>query len=201
MSRLGLSLVLGCLCAAGACARKASPPPAPAAGSTTPVYDRATGKLEALVSDHNGDGKPDTRAVSPGRGFAHTTSSSERIVSARIDAGARNCWLSSKNASYALGLRKPSAYSSFAPSRSPSLANSAARGDTRSSSSEWRSARTPAVSASHAAGFNRLWIFRDDGGACDRYAGRDDIDLFIGAVSQRHIRNRAAAFDNQNSAA
>jgi hypothetical protein len=30
------------------------------------VYDRATGKLEALVSDHNGDGKPDTRAVMDG---------------------------------------------------------------------------------------------------------------------------------------
>jgi hypothetical protein len=49
----------------GACARTA-PPPAAAAGAATPVYDSTTGRLEALVSDRNGDGKPDARAVMDG---------------------------------------------------------------------------------------------------------------------------------------
>jgi hypothetical protein len=65
VSRLGLSLVFGSLCVIGACAKKA-PPPAQAAGTATPVYDSATGRLEALVSDRNGDGKPDARAVMDG---------------------------------------------------------------------------------------------------------------------------------------
>jgi hypothetical protein len=66
VSRLGLSLVFGSLCVIGGCAQKAPSPPTPAAGAATPVYDKATGRLEALVSDRNGDGKPDARAVMDG---------------------------------------------------------------------------------------------------------------------------------------
>jgi hypothetical protein len=45
-----------------ACSRPATPP----AGAPTPVYNRTTGQLEQLVSDRNGDGKPDTWAFMSG---------------------------------------------------------------------------------------------------------------------------------------
>lgn len=42
----------------------------PAAGrQATPIYNAETGKLEQLVSDTNGDGKPDTRAYMDGAAF------------------------------------------------------------------------------------------------------------------------------------
>jgi hypothetical protein len=46
----------------GACAREASPP----TGAPTPVYNKTTGKLEQLISDRNGDGRPDTWAYMTG---------------------------------------------------------------------------------------------------------------------------------------
>ena len=53
--------------------------------------------------------KPDSRSDSPGVGLAHTTASKLRIVSAWRWSGAAKLTPSVKNASYALGLRKPSA--------------------------------------------------------------------------------------------
>jgi hypothetical protein len=57
--RVGWIGVLGMLAGAG-CGTSASQP----AGDsrTTPTYNKETGRLETLVSDHNGDGKPDTWA-------------------------------------------------------------------------------------------------------------------------------------------
>lgn len=51
--------MLGVLAGAG-CGTSASQP----AGDTrtTPVYNKETGKLETIISDHDGDGKPDTWA-------------------------------------------------------------------------------------------------------------------------------------------
>lgn len=43
-----------------------SAPAAPPAGAPTPVYNKVTGVLEQLVSDRNGDGKPDTWAFMSG---------------------------------------------------------------------------------------------------------------------------------------
>lgn len=45
-----------------ACSRPAVQP----AGAPTPVYNKTTGQLEQLVSDRNGDGKPDTWAFMTG---------------------------------------------------------------------------------------------------------------------------------------
>lgn len=39
--------------------------------SATPIYNKDTGKLEALQSDTNGDGKPDARAVMDGAVVRH----------------------------------------------------------------------------------------------------------------------------------
>ncbi|MEO8481912.1 MAG: hypothetical protein ABI634_06855 [Acidobacteriota bacterium] len=49
---------------AGAVASCTAPPPP--AGAPTPVYNQASGQLEQLVSDRNGDGKPDTWAFMSG---------------------------------------------------------------------------------------------------------------------------------------
>jgi hypothetical protein len=57
--RVGLLGLLGLLAGAG-CGTSASQPAGDA--RTTPLYNKETGRLEALVSDHNGDGKPDTWA-------------------------------------------------------------------------------------------------------------------------------------------
>jgi len=56
---LALWPVVALACAA-ACATPAPPPEGDA--RPTPVYDKTTGRLETLVSDHNHDGKPDTWA-------------------------------------------------------------------------------------------------------------------------------------------
>ena len=56
--RLWIAAVL-CLLAGMGCAT--SNPPAGDA-RTTPLYNKETGRLETLVSDHDGDGKPDTWA-------------------------------------------------------------------------------------------------------------------------------------------
>jgi hypothetical protein len=46
----------------GACSRAAAPP----IGAPTPVYNKTTGELEQLISDRNGDGRPDTWAYMTG---------------------------------------------------------------------------------------------------------------------------------------
>jgi len=51
--------MLGMLAGAG-CSTSANQPPGN--GTTTPLYNKVTGRLETLISDHNGDGKPDTWA-------------------------------------------------------------------------------------------------------------------------------------------
>jgi hypothetical protein len=53
---------------AAACQTAAPPSNAPAA---TPVYNKDTGRLEQLVSDTNGDGRPDTRGYLDGAAFKH----------------------------------------------------------------------------------------------------------------------------------
>lgn len=56
-------IALWCVAATMACS-------APAPGRrATPIYNAETGKLEQLVSDTNGDGKPDTRAYMDGAAF------------------------------------------------------------------------------------------------------------------------------------
>jgi hypothetical protein len=56
MGVLGLALAAGC---------RPQAPERPA-GAPTPVYNKDTGVLEQLVSDRNGDGKPDTWAFMDG---------------------------------------------------------------------------------------------------------------------------------------
>ena len=53
---------------AASCQTAAPPAGAPA---TTPIYNKETGRLEQLVSDTNGDGKPDTRGYLDGTAFKH----------------------------------------------------------------------------------------------------------------------------------
>jgi hypothetical protein len=75
MGLLGLALVAGC---------RQQAPEKPA-GAPTPVYNKDTGVLEQLVSDRNGDGKPDTWAFMEGT----------RIVRIEIDRngdGRRDRW-------------------------------------------------------------------------------------------------------------
>ena len=60
---------LGLLLLSTAC-RSSSPPPQ-LAGSATPVYSQVTGRLEALQSDTNGDGKIDTLAHMDGVTLKH----------------------------------------------------------------------------------------------------------------------------------
>jgi hypothetical protein len=50
--------VLGLLAGAG-CGASASQPADP---HTTPIYNKDTGRLETIISDHDGDGRPDTWA-------------------------------------------------------------------------------------------------------------------------------------------
>lgn len=56
-------IVLALAVGAAACANTG------AAGRTTPVYNKDTGRLEQLVSDRNGDGRIDTRAIMDGVRF------------------------------------------------------------------------------------------------------------------------------------
>lgn len=56
-------MAIAAACMAAACTR---PAPAPAAGAPTPVYSKTDGHLEQLISDRNGDGKPDTWAFMDG---------------------------------------------------------------------------------------------------------------------------------------
>jgi hypothetical protein len=60
-----VKLCLGMLAVALAAACHSQAPEKPA-GAPTPVYNKDTGVLEQLVSDRNGDGKPDTWAFMDG---------------------------------------------------------------------------------------------------------------------------------------
>ncbi|HWB31370.1 MAG TPA: hypothetical protein VG736_12765 [Vicinamibacterales bacterium] len=59
------TLFMGLLAMALAAGCRPQAPEKPA-GAPTPVYNKDTGVLEQLVSDRNGDGKPDTRAFMEG---------------------------------------------------------------------------------------------------------------------------------------
>jgi hypothetical protein len=62
--RAALALVLLVSAVAAGCAAPAGTPAGD--GRTTPVYNKQTGLLEELISDRDGDGKPDTRAFMAG---------------------------------------------------------------------------------------------------------------------------------------
>jgi hypothetical protein len=65
--RLAIAPLVG-LFACGALAASVSGcgSPPPQGGGATPVYSKTTGRLEQLVSDRNGDGRPDARAFMDG---------------------------------------------------------------------------------------------------------------------------------------
>jgi hypothetical protein len=67
MTRLRALALLAPLVAA-ACHTATPPAGSPAA---IPIYNKDTGRLEQLVSDTNGDGKPDTRGYLEGAAFRH----------------------------------------------------------------------------------------------------------------------------------
>jgi hypothetical protein len=61
-------LIVGFVLAASACG---SPAAGPNDRRVAPVYNRETGKLEQLVSDRDGDGRPETRAFMDGAVLKH----------------------------------------------------------------------------------------------------------------------------------
>lgn len=67
--RARMSLVCGSVCVVAACSSQ--PAPADGTPSATPVYNPENGRLEQLVQDANGDGKPDTRGYLDGAQFTH----------------------------------------------------------------------------------------------------------------------------------
>ena len=63
-----LALITSLALSASACSSKAS---GPGDGRVAPVYNQETGKLEQLVSDRDGDGRPETRAFMDGAVLKH----------------------------------------------------------------------------------------------------------------------------------
>jgi hypothetical protein len=64
--RLGIAPLVGLSAIALAVSVSGCGHPPPPAGGATPVYSKTTGRLEQLVSDRNGDGRPDARAFMDG---------------------------------------------------------------------------------------------------------------------------------------